>query len=486
MIAFHLQLSASEAHQGTKWDLTGPVRVGRVQGAEVEIDHPSISRRHAEIAPSEQSWVVRDTGSTNGTYLNGLRIGRVDQQLRDGDYLTFGSVTLLVSIAEPAPGGKTSRVQLPRVPFQAAWMAGEADPAAPPAEDDIVTPLRARADTSLDRVCTAILQEAIDTLDGQAGFLALQDAGTGRLQVRTRSGNRAPTDGLATAEQVYRTGQSALAPDRRAVYAPVRTTDLKLGVLQVSRLAAVPPFRDRDLIIADAMAARAGTDLQSMRSSVGTQQGLILSAVIALAQAVELRDEYTGGHTQRVTDYALLLADELGVSATERYHLQVGTPLHDIGKIGIADALLRKPSRLTADEYEVVKNHTLRGAAIVETIPDLVPILPIVRNHHERYDGKGYPDRLRGEQIPWLARIVAVADTFDALTSDRPYRPALPPDTAFAEVLAGAGTQFDPRCVAAFGRLRSQLEVMLLESAQVVQTARPSDVLRIRQELAGV
>jgi HD-GYP domain-containing protein (c-di-GMP phosphodiesterase class II) len=156
-----------------------------------------------------------------------------------------------------------------------------------------------------------------------------------------------------------------------------------------------------------------------------------------------------------------MLAEALKLSALDRYYIQIGTPLHDIGKIGIDDAILRKPDRLTKEEFEQMKLHTLKGAAILETIPALRPVIPIVRHHHERWDGRGYPDRLASNQIEQVARIVAVADAFDAMTSDRPYRPAMPPDAAFAELLKQAGTHFDPVCVQAFLSLRAQVEQRL-------------------------
>ncbi|HMP02750.1 MAG TPA: HD domain-containing protein, partial [Gemmatales bacterium] len=134
----------------------------------------------------------------------------------------------------------------------------------------------------------------------------------------------------------------------------------------------------------------------------------------------------------------------------EHQAIRVGTPLHDIGKIGIDDSILRKPGRLTETEFETMKLHTTMGAAIIESIPDLLPVLPIVRNHHEAWNGTGYPDQMAGEKIPYLARIVAVADTFDAMTSSRPYRPALDIDEAFEEIRAQAGLQFDPAVVQAF------------------------------------
>jgi HD-GYP domain-containing protein (c-di-GMP phosphodiesterase class II) len=162
----------------------------------------------------------------------------------------------------------------------------------------------------------------------------------------------------------------------------------------------------------------------------------------------------------------------------DRYHLQIGTPLHDIGKIGISDAILRKPSHLTPDEVEYMKTHTTKGAAMIELIPHLAPVLPIVRNHHERWDGQGYPDGLAGSAIPYLARIVAVADAFDAMTTDRPYRPSMPTDQAFKQIHDGAGRQFDPVCARAFLKIRPRIEELHRQSRELVETMSRSDLHR--------
>jgi len=187
------------------------------------------------------------------------------------------------------------------------------------------------------------------------------------------------------------------------------------------------------------------------------QRELFYNSIAILAQAVELRDQYTGNHTIRVTNFSLLLAERVQLSAQDRNLIRYGTPLHDIGKIGIDDAILRKPGKLTNEEFEIMKTHTTKGAAILGTAPDMLPIIPIVRHHHERWDGKGYPDQLAGEGIPLLARIVGVADAYDAMTSNRPYRQGMPAEDAFAEVEKMAGKQFDPGCAAAFLDIRDRI-----------------------------
>jgi putative two-component system response regulator len=150
------------------------------------------------------------------------------------------------------------------------------------------------------------------------------------------------------------------------------------------------------------------------------------SVVFALARAIEAKSRYTHGHSGRVTRYALSLAERLGFGATEIEVLCRGAVLHDIGKISTPDIILDKPGRLTSEEFEVVKRHPAEGARIVEPLRSAQDVIPLIRWHHERMDGNGYPDGLMGDAIPLLVRVLSVADVYDALASDRPYRPAIP------------------------------------------------------------
>ncbi len=181
--------------------------------------------------------------------------------------------------------------------------------------------------------------------------------------------------------------------------------------------------------------------------------------VLALATALELRDDETGGHTSRVADLALALAAVVAPDLAEDPCLRYGFLLHDIGKIGIADAILQKPGRLDEAETQQIQMHTTLGVQLVSRVPHLRGVAEeVIGYHHERWDGSGYPWGLAGEDIPRAARIFAVADAFDAMTNARPYHAPMPWARALEEIIEGSGTQFDPVVVDAFSQLVERLE----------------------------
>ncbi len=186
-----------------------------------------------------------------------------------------------------------------------------------------------------------------------------------------------------------------------------------------------------------------------------------LSTVQALVRSLEARDSVTSHHSLRVTQYATLLGEQMKLSTREMRALQYGAMLHDIGKIGISTEILNKNGPLTEEEYTVVRQHPIIGARIVESVDFLRDAVPCIRHHHEQYDGKGYPDGLKGEKIPLIARVVCVPDFFDALTSDRPYRGALDPEIAIAEIRENAGTVFDPAVANLFIKIHASGAVPL-------------------------
>jgi putative two-component system response regulator len=199
---------------------------------------------------------------------------------------------------------------------------------------------------------------------------------------------------------------------------------------------------------------------RSQQLQIAQLQEAYKSSLIMLANAIELRDEHTRGHVERVRNHALAIAEQLGWTSGQSNHLEYGSILHDIGKIQIPERILKKPGKLDDLEWIEMKKHPIIGVELIKNIPYLEPAIPVIRHHHERWDGNGYPDGLCGEQIPLSARIVAVADALDAMTSfDRPFRMALSPEQAYEEIARCSGTHFDPGVVKAFQRTWDKIRV---------------------------
>lgn len=175
-----------------------------------------------------------------------------------------------------------------------------------------------------------------------------------------------------------------------------------------------------------------------------------LETIETLRFTVEAKDTYTRGHSDRVSEYSVLIGKYLNLSENDLHLLKIGGLFHDIGKIGVPDSILLKTSKLTDDEYSEIKNHPTIGAHILSNATIFEDAIPIVKHHHERYDGRGYPSKLAGEDIPYLARIAAVADSFDAMTSRRTYRDSLSIDIVKEEIEKNKGTQFDPKIADVF------------------------------------
>jgi putative nucleotidyltransferase with HDIG domain len=485
--------------KGQVWESPTLLRAGRLGSLEIVLDDSSVSRRHAEVRFGEGAWFVRDQESTNGTYVNGVRVqAGADHPLRPRDIVQFGKVALVVETPEVVAEGPPSNQHvvaaapssyeegLRRMAFDRQQM--------PRAGDQLVALLRAghhfNNTQSEDQLLDAILNDAVSVLDAQRGAIVLadSDAPEPNLKLRALAVGHADSGGRfhyskKLTQRCFARGESILygtldQDDELKVAQSItdgamasvlcvllRTPRRRIGVLHLDRSFWQNPFTEDDLFLADALAAHVSAAIESAQL-LRKQKELFLNTLETLAQAVEMRDDYTGGHTKRVTRYATLLAEKMGLPDDQLELIKIGTPLHDIGKIGIDDAILRKPGRLTPEEFAQMQEHTTKGAEILHTIRDMAPIIPIVRNHHERWDGTGYPDRLKAEEIPLLARIVTVADAFDAMTSNRPYHPdrkGKPPAVAFAEVEKQAGRQFDPDCARAFLEIREEIVRAMVE-----------------------
>lgn len=503
--------------QGLSWQGDSRLQVGRLSDeSDVTLDDSTISLRHAELKSTARGWILRDLGSKTGTYVNQTPLTK-DQEviLRPDDEIRFGRLTVRVTFIESTPHeSKETSLLSPLEPEQSSRA-----PSAPGAirttratfavqevakkswQEAIegITPpsgqgewqmehVRALLRTgqsvcrfaSLDAMLTSVLEDIVQVLRAQRGAILLFNDETGNLQLRKYSAGRSKKQGQPTysqtlAERCFERGESLLCADvqqeeeiERArsvltggmssiICALLRAPQKVIGVIHLDRGPLQVPFSKEDFHFADAIAANLSVGIENAMLVQKDRESYI-QTVTALGRVVELRDQFTANHVTRVTDYSLLLGEALELPSEEIARLRVGTPLHDIGKIGIDDSILRKPGGLTREEFEVMKTHTVKGASILETIPALRNFVPIARHHHERWDGTGYPDGLSGEDTLQVARIVAVADVFDALTSDRPYREALPLSEGFAVIEQGIGTHFDPACARTFLSLKDQIQ----------------------------
>jgi HD-GYP domain-containing protein (c-di-GMP phosphodiesterase class II) len=212
--------------------------------------------------------------------------------------------------------------------------------------------------------------------------------------------------------------------------------------------------------------------VEDLKRAAEENRALFLGSIQMLAGAVDEKDPYTRGHSDRVTRYSLLIGKELKLATDFMETLQISAQLHDVGKIGIEDRILKKPGALTAEEFEVMKTHTTKGANILRPVTQLAEMLPGIELHHEALDGRGYPYGLQGDQIPLLARVIAVADTFDALTTNRPYQHAHTPEEAFKIIQNLAGKRLDPEPVAALMAVyeRGEIRIQRLSIKRAVAT----------------
>ncbi|MCX8028995.1 MAG: HD domain-containing protein [Brevinematales bacterium] len=238
---------------------------------------------------------------------------------------------------------------------------------------------------------------------------------------------------------------------------PIRPLGKIIGVIEVINKLKETEFSDDDLRILETISEVLGINI--INSLLYERLNSISSSIIkSLITALEARDEYTKGHSFRVQIYSIKLGNALRFSQKRIKQLELSAILHDIGKIGVPDSILRKPGTLTDEEFEVIKKHPVIGYNILSSIDGLDEVLEGIKYHHERFDGKGYPDGLKGQEIPIFARIISIADTLDAMTSDRPYRKGLPFEFALEEIKKSKGTQLDPELVDIFINSFTSLE----------------------------
>jgi HD-GYP domain-containing protein (c-di-GMP phosphodiesterase class II) len=352
-----------------------------------------------------------------------------------------------------------------------------------------------------DRLLTLIMNHARDLLEVEATSVWELDEPEQLLRLHVATGDRGDKLKAVTVPvgqgligECVKTGQRILVADvaqdprhnkqvdehsgfvtRSILSVPLRAPSIQLGrergVLKESIIGGAQAVNKRgggtftqdDIELFEALASQAATVLQLARLYDDTSK-LFEGVIKVVAGAVDAKDPYTQGHSQRVSEFSVAIAEELGLPQEQIYHIRIGGILHDVGKIGVPDAILKKPDRLTEEEMDEMRQHPTKGYEIMqqEELRWLLrDELPALLEHHERLDGRGYPNGLKGEQIHEIGRIVAVADVFDALTSDRPYRAGMSIDDAFAILRRGAGTELDSACVEALWRARQTGKVLM-------------------------
>lgn len=321
---------------------------------------------------------------------------------------------------------------------------------------------------SLDQILPQALTQTLDLLQAKTASVMLLDEKGEELSIRlahglsddivmktkVRLGERVSGRVAASGEPVLIKGQEGDDSDS-SLCVPLLANKQVLGVLNIRTKTDGSDFTQQDLDLAIQLANIAAAAIENAELH-DQLQSLFLSTVSALANSIDARDPYTKGHSERVTAYAVMIAEGLDLSPEDLERLRYAGLLHDIGKIRIRDHILHKPGRLTDMEFNEMKKHPEYGVEIMQPVNAFKHILPAMLHHHERYDGRGYPHGLAGEEIPLPARILCVADCFDAMTSDRPYRKGMPVADAVAELARNKTTQFDPKLVDIFLKVVEQ------------------------------
>ena len=462
-----------------------PLTAGRSPQCDIHVDDQSVSRKHCTIEVRGDELHVRDLGSANGTFINERQIER--GVARAGDLVRLGSSVLEIATAvsqragfETVMVGGSERtyqsvIQKRFEPAKFDWLstAGGAELALLQRAQRHLSTLHRTSELLAeakdiqglsDATLRAILE--VTAADRAALVLRRRDPATGEAEVaasRSRTASNAQftvsrtlvadviEKGVSTfahdalADDRFADGQSVIQQNVRSVMCvPLRTTDDVLGALYVDSLSGAGRFNEADLELLSAIGNQAGVALHRVRL-LSELERLLLDTIRAIAATIDAKDGYTHRHSERVAMLAHRLGQELQLGAEELETVQLSGLLHDVGKIAVPDAILNKPGRLTPEEFEEMKKHPGHGARILENIQNasVQAVLPGVKHHHEKWDGSGYPDGLKGEDIPLLARLLGVADFFDALTSARSYRAAMSSEVAVDLIAKSAGTHFE-------------------------------------------
>ncbi len=474
------------AMNGKKYPLEAEITIGRNPDSTIFLDDMQVSRRHAKVELTPQGAILRDLGSGNGTYVGNRRI--LEHQLADGEIIVIGKQQLQYKKAESQESEQEAAAGgVMRSEQDSAFEASDAKniyqtffraPSQATNESQLREIQRRLAavyaanqaiasEQDINAVFDRIMEQVFSLLSVSNGVIMLARADGGGLDVafvrsakdtqnvhvsqtivrRAFDNDEALITCNALDDSRFRSGMSILAQNiTSAMCAPLTHQDERLGVIYVDNHGLTNAFKNSDLELLVALAAPAATAIKNAQYVRMLRQSYE-DTLTVLANAIELRDHYTVGHTWRVTNFAMAIARELGWNEEKIHEVQMGGVLHDVGKIAVDNAILGKAGRLTEEEFAQMRVHPERGADLLRDVKFLRPLIPYCLYHHERWDGTGYPHGLKGEEIPIEGRLVAVADAFDAMTSNRPYRRGMDPQAALKLLVDGRGTQFDATVV---------------------------------------
>jgi len=326
---------------------------------------------------------------------------------------------------------------------------------------DIITEAK-----TLERVLNSLLDLASEIISCEGAILFLVDEKTGEADIALKRNIGKKIENKINLqnkkkviEWALNKGRTIALPDIDEdaeendkvtfVLVPLIAHDKPVGLIDIITDSPEGDITSRDLSLLTILAKQAALAIENVKLYENIKKDQI-SIIKALAATVDAKDHYTLGHSQKVSEYSVIVAEEMGLNERDTEIIKYAGLLHDIGKIALPDDIIKKPSKLSDQEFVVVQKHPTIGARIIKEIETLSGMVPIVLHHHERFDGRGYPDGLKGEDIPLGARIVHVTDAYDTMVSARAYRDMLPPELAVSELRKNAGAQFDPKIVEIF------------------------------------
>lgn len=479
---------------GARYPVEDGYIIGRNPSCHIFLNNPLVSRQHARFRVNDSGAFVLDLQSGNGTLVDGRRIAEV--KLSDGQVILIGETEFQFEEATPTSAltglGDCGRIVLQdnvagdmessktQDVYNTLFTTSSTNANSGSEAEQLQARLKAiyeanqiiSSEHNLEKVFEKVTEQLLRLVSASNMIIMTVDQETGKL-VATHEHKKIEGEAIqvsstiirqafvereavlvsdAGADKRFDASQSIIMGDIASVICvPMQFRSEVLGVIYLDTRGSTNAFNNNDLELLVALAGPAAIAIQNASYHQQLEDDFQTTLKL-LANAIEMRDHYTLGHTWRVTKYSIEIARELGWSEEKVSEVEMGGVLHDIGKIGVADAVLRKPERLNDDEYAQMKVHPERGAALMRDCKKLEALIPYCLYHHERYDGKGYPYGMEGEDIPIEGRLVAVADTFDAMTSNRSYRDALPAQVALDEIEKHKNTQFDPVCADAFIR----------------------------------